>query len=75
MNNKEKIDIRRDICPMTFVKTKLKLEKMEVGQILEVMLCEGEPLLNLPKSVKQEGHKILDVKKEGAYYKVTIERC
>ena len=60
---------------MTFVKTKLKLEKMEPGQILEVELCEGEPLLNLPKSIKQEGHKILNIQEEGTHYKVVIERC
>ena len=71
----EKIDITKDICPMTFVKTKLKLEKMEPGQILEVQLCEGEPLMNLPRSVEQEGHKVLGIKEEGSHYKVIIERC
>jgi tRNA 2-thiouridine synthesizing protein A len=73
---KERIDITGDICPMTFVKTKLKLEKMERGELLEVKLCEGEPLSNLPKSVEQEGHKVLSiVKEEGRYHKVIIERC
>ncbi len=79
MNNtqsKEKIDITGDICPMTFVKTRLKLEKMERGEVLEVKLCEGEPLSNLPRSVEQEGHKVLAiVKEEGRYHKVIIERC
>ncbi|NIP30027.1 MAG: sulfurtransferase TusA family protein [Candidatus Dadabacteria bacterium] len=78
MSNKqtsEKIDITKDICPMTFVKTKLKLEKMEPGQILEVALCEGEPLLNLPRSVEKEGHKVLGIEEEGSYFKVIIERC
>ncbi len=72
----ERIDITGDICPMTFVKTKLKLEKMERGELLEVKLCEGEPLSNLPRSVEQEGHKVLSiVKEEGRYHKVIIERC
>jgi len=79
MNNtqsKEKIDITGDICPMTFVKTRLKLEKMERGEVLEVKLCEGEPLSNRPRSVEQEGHKVLAiVKEEGRYHKVIIERC
>lgn len=74
--NSEKIDITDDICPMTFVKTKLKLEKMARGEILEVRLCEGEPLSNLPRSVTQEGHKVLSiVKEQGRYHKVIIERC
>lgn len=69
------IDITREICPMTYVKTKLKLETMEKGQILEVTLREGEPLYNLPKSVEQEGHKVLDIYKDDPYYKILIERC
>ncbi len=74
--SKEKIDITGYICPMTFVKTKLKLERMERGEVLEVRLCEGEPLSNLPRSVEQEGHKVLAiVQEEGRYHKVIIERC
>lgn len=69
-----KIDITKEICPMTFVKTKLKLETMSPGQVLEVTLREGEPLNNVPKSVKEEGHKILDLRKEGEVYKLLIER-
>lgn len=58
---------------MTFVKTKLKLETMSSGQVLEVTLREGEPLTNVPKSVVAEGHKILDIHKEGDVYKLIIE--
>ncbi len=70
----EKIDITKEICPMTFVKTKLKLESMHSGQILEVTLRNGEPLRNVPRSVKEEGHKILNLQKEGTFYKLLIER-
>ena len=68
------IDITKEICPMTYVKTKLKLETMSSGQVLEVTLREGEPLNNVPKSVQAEGHKILDVRQEGEFYKLLIER-
>jgi len=68
------IDITKEICPMTFVKTKLKLETMSRGEVLEVTLREGEPLLNVPKSVEQDGHKILDLRQEGGVYKLIIER-
>lgn len=68
------IDITKEICPMTFVKTKLKLETMSRGQVLEVTLREGEPLINVPKSVEEDGHKILDLRQEGDIYKLLIER-
>ena len=66
------IDITKEICPMTFVKTKLKLETMSRGQVLEVTLREGEPLINVPKSVEEDGHKILDLRQEGDIYKLQI---
>ncbi|MGI9554057.1 MAG: sulfurtransferase TusA family protein [Thermodesulfobacteriota bacterium] len=75
IKHNQSIDITKEICPMTFVKTKLKLETMGTGQVLEVTLREGEPLSNLPKSVEQEGHKVLDIYKEDPYYKILIERC
>ncbi len=68
------IDITKEICPMTILKTKLKLETMEAGQVLEVTLREGEPLANLPKSVEQEGHKVLDIHREDSFYKILIQR-
>jgi len=68
------IDITKEICPMTFVKTKLKLETMSAGEVLEVTLREGEPLINVPQSVEQDGHKILDLRQEGDIFKLLIER-
>ena len=68
------IDITKEICPMTYVKTKLKLETMTSGQVLEVLLRDGEPLMNVPKSIKAEGHKILAVSQEGNFFKLLIER-
>lgn len=70
----ERIDITKEMCPMTFVKTKLKLESMRPGQTLEVTLRDGEPLKNVPRSIKEEGHEILDVRQEGLFYKLLIER-
>jgi tRNA 2-thiouridine synthesizing protein A len=68
------IDITKEICPMTYVKTKLKLETMSSGQVLEVILRDGEPLINVPKSIMAEGHRILDVRQDGEFYKLLIER-
>jgi len=54
----EKLDLRGEICPYNFVKTKLKLEEMETGQTLEVIIDNGEPMKNVPRSVKEEGQAL-----------------
>lgn len=68
------LDLRGVLCPINFVKTKLKLESMDEGQVLEVMLDDGEPIQNVPKSIKEEGHKIVEVKKEGECFRLKIEK-
>ena len=55
----KRLDLRGVLCPMNFVQTKLKLEEMDVGQVLEVILDDGEPILNVPRSVKEEGHQVV----------------
>tara|TARA_A100000171_G_scaffold208_2_gene326 strand:- start:782 stop:1027 length:246 start_codon:yes stop_codon:yes gene_type:complete len=57
----QKIDITKDVCPMTFVRTRLKLETMAAGQVLEVTLRTGEPLKNVPRSVKEMGDDVIDL--------------
>ena len=56
------IDITDVVCPITFVKVKVAIEDLEDGQILEVKLNEGEPIQNVPRSLKDEGHKVLNLK-------------
>ncbi|HAG50775.1 MAG: tRNA methyltransferase [Deltaproteobacteria bacterium GWC2_42_51] len=68
------LDLRGILCPINFVKTKLKLETMDVGQVLEVVLDDGEPIQNVPKSIKEEGHKIVEVKKEGEHFRLKIQK-
>ncbi len=70
----EKIDLRGVLCPINFVKTKLKLEKMENEQVLEVTLDDGEPMRNVPRSIKEEGHKIIKVEKLDGGYKLFIKK-
>lgn len=55
------LDITDVVCPITFVKVKVALEELDDGQILEVRLNEGEPIQNVPRSLKDEGHKILSL--------------
>lgn len=68
------LDLRGVMCPINFVKTKLKLESMDSGEVLELVLDSGDPIQNVPKSIKEEGHKILEVKKEEGYFKLKIQR-
>jgi TusA-related sulfurtransferase len=56
-----RVDITNVVCPVTFVKTKVALEELEDGQTLEVRLNAGEPIQNVPRSLKDEGHKVTNV--------------
>ena len=75
INPDDTLDLSGVLCPINFVKTKLKLEEMEVGQVLEVILDDGEPMKNVPRSVKAEGHKIIGVEKlNDETYKILIRK-
>ena len=56
------LDITKEHCPMTFVKTKIELSKLKSGDILEVLLTEGEPLENVPRSSTEQGFTVLSIK-------------
>jgi tRNA 2-thiouridine synthesizing protein A len=58
--NQFHLDITQDRCPMTFVKTKLELEKLQPGDTLEVLLNDGEPLNNVPKTAVEQGFSIVE---------------
>lgn len=69
-----RLDITRDVCPITFVKTKLELEELAPGEVLEVLLREGESLENVTRSCAAEGHRILLKEPAGApVWRVLIE--
>ena len=68
------LDLRGVICPYNFVKTKLKLEAMEQGQILSVLLDDGDPIRNVPLSVSNEGHTVLSQDRLQEFYRVRIRR-
>lgn len=68
------LDLRGVVCPINFVKTKLKLEEMDTGQILEIIIDPGEPMANVPRSIKEEGHKIIKVEKIGEHFRLLIEK-
>ncbi|MBC7433831.1 MAG: sulfurtransferase TusA family protein [Rubritepida sp.] len=53
------IDVRRDVCPMTFVRCRLMLDRMASGQVLEVLFFGNEPARNLPRTAIEQGHSVL----------------
>lgn len=60
---------------MTFVRTKLKLERMRSGESLRVRLRGEEPLRNVPRAARDEGHAILGIEDDGDTHVVTIRRA
>ena len=63
------VDITDVVCPTTFVKAKVALEELDDGQILSVKMNDGEPVQNVPRSIKEEGHQILKLidNEDGTY--------
>ncbi|WP_240986808.1 sulfurtransferase TusA family protein [Acididesulfobacillus acetoxydans] len=69
------LDITDVTCPLTFVKTKVALEDLDARQLLEIRLNEGEPIQNVPHSLKDEGHKILEASRnEDGTYTLVVEK-
>lgn len=55
------IDLRGDVCPLTFARTKIALEEMEIGQVLRVLLDYEPATRNVPRSAEMYGDQILGV--------------
>ncbi len=55
----QEIDIRGDVCPYTFVKSKLKIESMNPGEVLRIVTDHEPATKNVPRSMENEGHEIL----------------
>ena len=69
------VDITDVVCPITFVKVKVALEDLADGQTLAVHLNDGEPIQNVPRSLKDEDHKVLSVKKrEDGTYDLVVKK-
>lgn len=69
------VDITDVKCPVTFVKAKVALEELDAGQILAIKLNDGEPVLNVPRSIKEEGHKVLKlINNEDGTYQLIVEK-
>ncbi len=69
------IDLRGTPCPLNWVKAKLRLEEMQPGEWLEMILDDGDPVRNVPRSVRAEGHRVVQVTAAGDSVHVVVERA
>ena len=60
------INIKGEVCPFTFVRSKLAIEQIKSGEVLEIILDHEPAVENIPRSMDNEGHKVLEVKKINA---------
>ncbi len=70
----EWIDLRGTPCPLNFVRTKLKLEKMKPGSLLEVWLDPGEPIEQVPDSLRMDGYGVESIDDRADYFALQVRR-
>jgi sulfite reductase (ferredoxin) len=69
------LDLRGVACPMNFVKAKLKLETLDVGASLAIVLDAGEPVQNVPASLKGEGQEIVETTDlEDGHWRIVVRK-
>ncbi|MBE9031156.1 sulfurtransferase TusA family protein [filamentous cyanobacterium LEGE 11480] len=68
------LDLRGTPCPINFVRTKLKLEQMTAGQLLEVWLDAGEPIEQVPDSLRMEGYEIEQIDQRADFFALQVRR-
>ena len=68
------MDLRGTPCPINFVRTKLRLEQMAPGSLLEVWLDPGEPIEQVPDSLRMEGYAIEEIKDCSGYFTLKVRR-
>lgn len=55
------LDITADLCPMTFVRTRIALDRLPVGALLRVRMRGEEPSRNVPRTAQQQGHEVVSM--------------
>ncbi len=68
------LDLRSVPCPLNLVKAKLAIEKVAIGDILEIEIDDGEPIQNLPVSLGRQGQEILATTKHENYFSLRVRR-
>lgn len=70
----ERLDLRGTPCPLNFVRTKLKLQRMPAGSLLEVWLDPGEPIEQVPDSLRMEGYGIEAIADQGEFFALRVRQ-
>jgi TusA-related sulfurtransferase len=68
------LDLRGTPCPINFVRIKLRLEQMQPGAVLEVWLDAGEPIEQVPDSLRMEGYGIEQIEDRSEFFVVRVRR-
>ncbi|RJP23897.1 MAG: sulfurtransferase TusA family protein [Candidatus Abyssobacteria bacterium SURF_5] len=68
------LDLTDTQCPMTFIKAKLAIEELEAGQLIELLVNPGTSMRDVPRSLKEEGHRIERVVREQTHFRVTVRK-
>mgnify|MGYP000977266180 FL=1 len=69
------VDITDKVCPLTFVKAKVAIDELEDGKVIAIRMNDGEPVQNVPRSIKEEGHQILKlVNNEDGTYNLIVKK-
>jgi TusA-related sulfurtransferase len=68
------LDLRGTPCPINFVRTKLRLEKMAPGMLLEVWLDPGEPIEQVPDSLIMAGYGIEHIEDRSGFFALSVRR-
>ncbi|MBM4017551.1 MAG: sulfurtransferase TusA family protein [Planctomycetes bacterium] len=68
------VDVTGSRCPMTFVRVKVALDGLAPGEVLELVLLEGEQMQDVPKNLKDEGHRVLAVVRKGPKYHLLVRK-
>ena len=70
------LDITAQMCPMTYVHTRLALEDMDPGDRLAVVMRRGEPAANVPRNLREEGHRVVTAGPASEdRYRILVEKC
>lgn len=65
------LDLSGEVCPYTFVRTKLRLEELALGAELIIVVDHAPAAANLPRSLLGEGQEIVSVEPDGRGWRIT----
>ncbi|MDY6936982.1 MAG: sulfurtransferase TusA family protein [Cyanobacteriota bacterium] len=74
MNPDETLDLRGTPCPINFVRSKLRLEQMAIGQRLEVWLDPGEPIEQVPDSLTMAGYTVEKIEERDRFFALLVQK-